>query len=230
MGIYIEKLPDGTPLPNKGKARFLLESKTGVRLWDPSTDKPLPPGLTCVITNGDYDGALVVFTRQEFLRATEAGDERESVWIVVPWAFDMFEHTKEEYEADMSAARNGFDQPEADILQLIDMLKRLGEQKLRVRPDPNTALCDVKLIPPEELEKMSDQSMVTIAQAQCMVNQVAELQRKTDASYLRKMAQEIEHGPLNVPMPISVTIAGVADEMENNSELVKLAIGTVVKE
>ena len=88
MGIYIQELLDGTPLPKNGKADVLLQLPGAKQIY-PSPTK-WEDDIICVVENGDFDAAAYVFSQQEMdafnYSDPRRPDRRRKTWIKIAGA------------------------------------------------------------------------------------------------------------------------------------------------
>jgi hypothetical protein len=77
MGLYINELPNGTPLPSKGKARVLLNEGATYHQVD-----KFVPNLVCVVDNGPFEAAAFCYNINEYLAFTDKRDKRPKTWLV----------------------------------------------------------------------------------------------------------------------------------------------------
>jgi hypothetical protein len=84
MGKYLDVFPDGTYLPEKGKADAILRRMPGAReIKAPKTPKEWQPDLVCVVENGWMDAAGYAYDARELDRFMYP-DGRPRRWLIVP--------------------------------------------------------------------------------------------------------------------------------------------------
>lgn len=78
MGHYIE-----VPV-KKGKAEYLIKNHRAEMAWHDSTPAP-HQWLVCIVENGHWEAALIVFDEIEHDRAKPTHlDTRPRTWLVIP--------------------------------------------------------------------------------------------------------------------------------------------------
>ncbi len=77
MGLYVNELVDGTPLPNKGKAQILLQEGA-----TPHKIDKFVPNLVCVVDNGFFEAAAYCYDINEYLEFSDKRDHRPKTWLV----------------------------------------------------------------------------------------------------------------------------------------------------
>ena len=88
MGMYINYMPDGTPLPPTGKAR-MLKSIEGAKVVTINASPPaFEENLVCIVDNGLFEAAGYAFDREEF-EAFCYDDGRPRIWLSIPNAKDI---------------------------------------------------------------------------------------------------------------------------------------------
>lgn len=79
MGYYIDKDQSGKPLPDKGKANYLIENCGFTK-----TEASFKEGLVCVVENPFFDAAAYIFSEKEFNDFNDASDTRSKIWVKHP--------------------------------------------------------------------------------------------------------------------------------------------------
>lgn len=64
MGLYVDKLSDGTPLPPFGKVETLIASEGAQEMVHPHYE----PFVLCEITRADHQVVAWMYSRTEFMR------------------------------------------------------------------------------------------------------------------------------------------------------------------
>ena len=80
MGRYINVLEDGTPLPAKNKAQFLINHGGATQIPTPTH---FEPNLVCVCENGPFDAAAYAYCEEE-MKVFKMPDTRNKIWLLVP--------------------------------------------------------------------------------------------------------------------------------------------------
>lgn len=88
MGYYIDHLADGTQLPARGKAKFLMKDPAVTVLSVPFEHYRggFQKDLVCVVENGHFDAAGFAFSEQEMRDFNDPRDTRMKTWLIVPGA------------------------------------------------------------------------------------------------------------------------------------------------
>ena len=85
MGYYINQNLNGTQLPPKHKADYLLLDG-GVEIKEP---KIFVQGLICVIENPTFDAAGFIYSEEELRAFSDPEDIRPKRWIIHPKAAEL---------------------------------------------------------------------------------------------------------------------------------------------
>jgi hypothetical protein len=93
MGYYINYLPDGTPLPMKGKAAAIYNGVPGAIAINKPTE--WVENLVCVVENGPFDAAGYAHSPEE-MEVFKDTNGRSSMWYIVPGARDLSGYTEAE--------------------------------------------------------------------------------------------------------------------------------------
>lgn len=90
MGFYIRELADGTPIPGKDAADFLLKVSGAYQIHPPP--EKWEEDLVCVIENGNFDAVGYIYSQRELVRflprpgSAAFQDRRRRSWIHFPGA------------------------------------------------------------------------------------------------------------------------------------------------
>lgn len=94
MGFYIQ-----TPTA-KGKAAQLVALHGAIEVDRPATLEAVPEGkaLVCVVENGPFDAAALVYNSSELEEFSQPSDPRLRTWLVVDktWAYAAAGYTETE--------------------------------------------------------------------------------------------------------------------------------------
>jgi hypothetical protein len=85
MGIYVQ-------VPSiHYKANWLVEKAKAQRIEQPTLYPEAPEGMTlvCVVENGPFDAAAIVYDKGEFLEFTRKSERRKRHWLWVPSAHHL---------------------------------------------------------------------------------------------------------------------------------------------
>jgi hypothetical protein len=82
MGYYINFNSNGTILPSKNKADYLLLDG-GVEVSKP---KKFVRNLICVVENATFDAAAFIYSEEELKAFSNPDDDRPKRWIIYPHA------------------------------------------------------------------------------------------------------------------------------------------------
>ena len=83
MGYYINSTSNGTPLPAKNKADYLILD--GAK----EVEAKFQPNLICVVENGMFDAAAYAYDESEFNEFNNPNDYRKKIWLVHPKAKEL---------------------------------------------------------------------------------------------------------------------------------------------
>lgn len=85
MGRYVNKLPDGSRLPDKGKVQALIKHASAKPI---PTPKEYAEDLVCVKEFNGHDAAIFIYCKEEFDWITRANLSmnglRMVTWLKVP--------------------------------------------------------------------------------------------------------------------------------------------------
>jgi hypothetical protein len=84
MGLYINQLRDGRPLPAQNKARFLIENAGATVIDVPKSESDWRANMVCVVENGPFDAAGYAWTPREMMDFAHPTDHRRKTWLIVP--------------------------------------------------------------------------------------------------------------------------------------------------
>lgn len=89
MPFYINKLPDGSPLPEKGK-EFMLIQMANAHLTPTPTE--FIPDLVCIIYDEDEQNEKAVYCFSEGeMNYHLVNNDHKKIWLVVPDAQQLVE-------------------------------------------------------------------------------------------------------------------------------------------
>ena len=84
MGYYINESAPGKNLPFVGKAPVLIKECKAVESYPvPPSQLPDDRALVCVVLNGPFDAAALIFDDREYQDFSSSSDHRPKTWLTM---------------------------------------------------------------------------------------------------------------------------------------------------